>query len=714
MIAGMATGTVWDNANWQRQEFVSLVGRFVAAVHTPRVREAVGAALLEQLVLQIQQTLARLDNEFSLVVMGDFKRGKSTLVNALLEQPLVPTDVAPATMTINEIQYGPEVTVTAHFHDGRQASLEVAELAANRLVSLLMQSVDKELPAILGSINRATLQEVLAQAFNEEELNDLGFALGLSHADWSGRVHRARVRELILYMERRGRLRELIKEGYALRQSAFEEAVRLRPPPHRQLPQLEKLRQEVSHVAITAPISFLQGIRLVDTPGVSDLLSLFDNQVQGYMAKADAVIYVLSVRYPLSQGEREFLRRALQPRDFAKLFFVVNRIDEASEENVARFLNHVQGQLYQLFPDAPLFGLSALDEQCRLSGEERPAPARAAALAEAFAQFRGGLRQTVFLNRDLMQLERTIVRMEQLLAEFETSLRNVEQAMEADQQQLGQTIAQLEDENSALNQQMRAYRQQVQTELATVADQAVGWLEAFIDRLEQEMIPSIGRVKLADIHRFFHFFLADALSDAMHQCLDAQRPFIIDLVHRIRQAMLGDIRPQAPEPAAGEAAGAPEEAQGGEEAAWRNIDVFDELAEQSAVAIASFANELTGAVSSYLSERQALSEARLLATYQDALREAVPRLRDAVKVEVRSLYDHLCRRITAQLDAAYRQEAGEALAIMRHARTLQQGDQTGALVDTGILQHTLKTTGDTRRALSHLKEQLWFSDQVPA
>jgi ribosome biogenesis GTPase A len=50
---------------------------------------------------------------FTVVVVGEFKHGKSTFVNALLGQSIMPADVTPTTATINAIFYGevPEVHV---------------------------------------------------------------------------------------------------------------------------------------------------------------------------------------------------------------------------------------------------------------------------------------------------------------------------------------------------------------------------------------------------------------------------------------------------------------------------------------------------------------------------------------------------------------------------------------------------------------------------
>lgn len=46
------------------------------------------------------------ENPFTMVVVGNFKRGKSTLINALLEEIVETTDVTTETVTLNRITYG--------------------------------------------------------------------------------------------------------------------------------------------------------------------------------------------------------------------------------------------------------------------------------------------------------------------------------------------------------------------------------------------------------------------------------------------------------------------------------------------------------------------------------------------------------------------------------------------------------------------------------
>ncbi|BAY25875.1 hypothetical protein NIES2100_56830 [Calothrix sp. NIES-2100] len=56
---------------------------------------------------------------FRLLVLGDMKRGKSTFLNALIGENLLPSDVNPCTAVLTVLRYGPEKKVTIHFNDGK-------------------------------------------------------------------------------------------------------------------------------------------------------------------------------------------------------------------------------------------------------------------------------------------------------------------------------------------------------------------------------------------------------------------------------------------------------------------------------------------------------------------------------------------------------------------------------------------------------------------
>jgi replication fork clamp-binding protein CrfC len=56
---------------------------------------------------------------FRLLVLGDMKRGKSTFLNALIGENLLPSDVNPCTALLTVLRYGLEKKVTVHFNDGK-------------------------------------------------------------------------------------------------------------------------------------------------------------------------------------------------------------------------------------------------------------------------------------------------------------------------------------------------------------------------------------------------------------------------------------------------------------------------------------------------------------------------------------------------------------------------------------------------------------------
>ncbi len=70
------------------------------------------------------------EDRFNLVVLGEFKRGKSTLINALLERDVLPLGVVPLTSVVTAIGAGVRDRLIIHYTDGREQERPLAELAA--------------------------------------------------------------------------------------------------------------------------------------------------------------------------------------------------------------------------------------------------------------------------------------------------------------------------------------------------------------------------------------------------------------------------------------------------------------------------------------------------------------------------------------------------------------------------------------------------------
>lgn len=79
---------------------------------------------------QAKDASARLKSHvFSVGIMGEFKRGKSTVINALLGEKIAPADVVPASATLNRVTYGLTPKATILYKDGHRESVPVDRIA---------------------------------------------------------------------------------------------------------------------------------------------------------------------------------------------------------------------------------------------------------------------------------------------------------------------------------------------------------------------------------------------------------------------------------------------------------------------------------------------------------------------------------------------------------------------------------------------------------
>jgi GTPase Era involved in 16S rRNA processing len=91
------------------------------------VAEAVGMTTLSR---DIRTTrIPKLESErFHLVVLGEFNHGKSTFVNSLLGEDVLPTGITPTTASINHVVHAPSPTARVVLLTGESKPLEPAQL----------------------------------------------------------------------------------------------------------------------------------------------------------------------------------------------------------------------------------------------------------------------------------------------------------------------------------------------------------------------------------------------------------------------------------------------------------------------------------------------------------------------------------------------------------------------------------------------------------
>lgn len=119
----------------RRDAFLDLLAEVERSLESAEA--SLGAGLSGRFRRDLREARRRLERPFNLMVVGEFKRGKSTLVNALMRETLVTTDVTPETVLVTHIRHGDHRRALICTEDGGEAEVSWGELRSDRLQPLL-------------------------------------------------------------------------------------------------------------------------------------------------------------------------------------------------------------------------------------------------------------------------------------------------------------------------------------------------------------------------------------------------------------------------------------------------------------------------------------------------------------------------------------------------------------------------------------------------
>jgi non-ribosomal peptide synthetase component F len=122
---------------------------------------------LKKFVQIIDITVQKIEiDSFSIAVCGEFKRGKSTFINAILGEEILPADVLPTTATLNRVTYGSKPFVKIIFKDNEERNITV-----NKLVSFVTK-LTPECEAVAASVKEAVIYYPVNYCRNNVEIID--------------------------------------------------------------------------------------------------------------------------------------------------------------------------------------------------------------------------------------------------------------------------------------------------------------------------------------------------------------------------------------------------------------------------------------------------------------------------------------------------------------------------------------------------------------
>jgi len=432
-----------DRISYDPAEYISTLEALLDNLrpfrYESKYQDLLGELFVQKLSDWDREIRKRKEDPFTIVVCGDFKRGKSSFINALLGEGVVTTNVTTETVTLNKISYG--------IHSNE------AILAGGKKITL----TDEEL-------QRDNLEQIIEQA----------------------------------------------------------------PVPIQQL-------------HIKRPLELLKNITIIDTPGMDDALRDFDAVVEDALRQADAVIYLFSVNYPLSQREQLFLKSVVLPQRHTSLYVVGNYADVLrNEKELDRMQQLANERIANLLPDQSVYLLSALDERCRQIDDSCANARTTERLHETFQSLQTALYAMIRSKKDYVLPNRMNRMLGLMNDDLQSVLSSLEKGLEISSSDLQAVIDQMAEEEAAQSKQLERTNRRIDELVSQMKQEGRQWMSSVFDRMEAD-IDFLRKVPREDISKFYTFFCIDTVQEALNRCVDYHTQQLMDEMEEISSELTRNL-----------------------------------------------------------------------------------------------------------------------------------------------------------------------------
>ena len=389
-----------------------------------------GSEFVEELKAWDAAVEKRSSEPFTLVILGEFKRGKSTIINALLGKELAPSNVSPETYTINEISYGQIPKVEAVLENGDRRILTFRDITRDRL------------------------------------------------------------------------------------------KIKMRLYP-----------SKIAYLDIRDNAEILKELRIVDTPGLSDLEDL-DKQVTEYLVNADAIMYATSSLLPFSETEQIYLASHIQPQRFGILYVLVNMMDALQNRtDVDKIMRRFKGISGRIVPNAIVYGISGADEFARKTDGKRPPDKGTREFYETqFLQFELSLKRDMIMQKDVIRTKRVFTMVENMVAETYEKLRMLSDMAEMDMRAIDNKTAEFDEQCEQLRTAIEEAKPKLRLSITEMQQEAEKWMYEFFAKLRQSMLDCRQKDEngediyaAEDIEKYFYSYLMEKVGEAYRICIEHHR-----------------------------------------------------------------------------------------------------------------------------------------------------------------------------------------------
>ncbi|MDE7279888.1 MAG: dynamin family protein, partial [Oscillospiraceae bacterium] len=433
---------------------------------------------------------------------------------------------------------------------------------------------------------------------------------------------------------------------------------------------LEKLMRAfpdtLEYIDIRDDAELLKEIRIVDTPGLSDLDCL-DKQVQDYLVNADAVIYIASALSPFSESEQFFLASHIRPLSFNKLYVLVNMIDAMNtQEDIEKIINRVSERCESIMPNAFVYGVSGIDEYRRKIGLNRPDIKGFQEFYEnEFLKFEMSLKREIILQKDIIRTQRVLTMLNLMINDTAARIRMIYEMMAMDRKKLDDISQSIERECSTLATALESKKPKILLSITEMQQEAEQWMYGFFSKLREDILESRSSVPPEDIDKHFYSFLVDKVGEAYRKCLDIHRQKLSIIIAQLGAELSKKLGING---ISGDA----------DVSVKDSIDDLNMLVSKSVMSAASSGNGdsfPSGAMSSF---RNILGRKRTTDVIDMAL-ENYDDIRNKTVKDLNAAYKAMEENALKQLDSLYQTQVDVSRNALSHAMEMSSGTSSASV-----------------------------------
>ena len=362
-------------------------GEIAKAFHVASVLQPVDS--FSSMANYLQDKADRLEGQtFTVALFGAFSAGKSSFSNALIGEQILPVSPNPTTATINRIR-----------------PIEVGK--GHDTADVVLKTVDRMTEDIQRSFEALGIDVTsLADAYAKVDM-----AMNETLTDEKQQMHKAFIsafsRGYEAYVKQLGTTIHVAREEFVRfvaeeERSCFVESIDF-----------------YFDCALTR-----KGITLVDTPGADSINARHTDVAFDYIRNADAILFVTYYNHAFARADQEFLIQLGRVKDafeLDKMFFIVNAIDLAKDEEEAEAVKDYVGTELQKFGirHPRVHGISSLDAlEAKIQQTSNPLMAQ---FEEAFYDFLAHDLKALAVQGLKEETEKTIERLARLIERTENN-----------------------------------------------------------------------------------------------------------------------------------------------------------------------------------------------------------------------------------------------------------------------------------------------------